>query len=153
MSETDNNQTIQNHKKYSLSKKKKIKRLLIILFCIFGVVLIFLFVFGWILSHTSEIAQHNMNGVTGNVVYLHKDGHQEAVYDSSGNLVTDDENQASYNYYHPHKQPLRHFLYDTLPWIRWGNTEKDSTSRTERLSAWWTDVKCGAKEAFCKKEE
>jgi hypothetical protein len=153
MGEIDNNQTTQDHKKYSLNKKKKIKRLMIILSCFFGVVLIFLFVFGRILSHTSEIAQHNMNGVTDNVVYLHKDGHKEAVYDSSGNLVTDDENQASYNYYHPHKQPLRHFLCDTLPWILWGNTEKDSTSPSERLSAWWTDVKYGAKKAFSKKEK
>ena len=151
MSETDNNQTIQDHKKNS--SKKKIKRVLVIAACIFSAVFIFLFLFGWILSHTSEIAQHNMNGVTTNVVYLHKDGHREAVYDSSDNLVTDDENQGSYNYYHPHKQPLRHFWYDTLPWIIWGNTEKDSTSPSERISAWLTDVKYGAKVAFGKKEK
>ncbi|MBN2455928.1 MAG: hypothetical protein JXB29_05240 [Sedimentisphaerales bacterium] len=153
MSETGNNTQEQDKKKSSLKKKKRIKRVLIILSCIIGVVSIFLLIFGWILSHTSEIAQHNMNAITGNVVYLHKDGHQEAVYDSSVNLVTDDENQASYNYYHPHEQPLRHFLCDTLPWILWENTEKDSTLPSERFSAWWTNVRYGAKKAFSKKEK
>ncbi len=149
MSGAENNTQEQKPKNRSL--KKKTKRVLIISSCIFGVIFIFLFVFGWILSHTSEITQHNMNGVTDNIVYLHEDGHMEAVYDSSGNLVTDDENQASYNYYHPHKQPLRHFWADTLPWIIWGNTEEDSTLPSDRLSVWWTDVKHGAEKAFSKK--
>jgi hypothetical protein len=124
------------------------KRFLLILFCMLTCVIVFHLFFGWILSHTCEIAQHNMNGATGNEVYLHPDGHSEAVFDSSGNRVTDAENMASYNYYHWQKQPWRHFYYDTLPWLIWGNSENDTTFILQRLRAWLTDVKYGAMDAF-----
>ena len=48
-----------------------------------------------ILSNTYETHQHNI-GTNDNVVYLHQDGHQEAVYNSSGNLVADSVNEGSY---------------------------------------------------------
>lgn len=114
---------------------------------VLGVMVLFLCVFGWILSHTYEVTQHNIHGATGNRVFLHADGHKEAVFDPAGNLVRDSANMASYNYFHPQEQPLRHFVADTLPWIVWGNTEDDPTSTTERLGAWLTDVKYGAGKA------
>ena len=130
--------------KSSPKKSSKKRKALKIVACVLGSLVLFLWVFGWILSHTCEITQHNIHGATGNSVFLHIDGHQEAVYDPSGNLVRDPANMASYNYFHPHKQPYRHFVADTLPWIVWGNTEDDPTSVSERFRAWLTDVKNGA---------
>lgn len=126
------------------SRSSKKRKALKIAACVLGTLVLFLGVFGWILSHTCEITQHNINGATGNSVFLHVDGHREAVYDPAGDLVQDSANKASYNYFHPHQQPLRHFVADTLPWIVWGNAEDDPTSTAERFGAWLTDLKHGA---------
>lgn len=88
------------------------------------------------LSHTSETSIHQMRGATGNQVFLHKDGHIEAVYDDKGKLVQDGINDGSYNYAHPIKEPLKHFNRDILPWILWGSSEKDPTTVEERLDAY-----------------
>ncbi|MCK4886251.1 MAG: hypothetical protein KAS96_02625 [Planctomycetes bacterium] len=148
MNETDNSQATKDDKQPSPKTKSRKKKVVIILFCVFGIPTIFLLFSAWILSHTCEIAQHNINGSTSNEVYLHQDGHSEAVFDSSGNPVTDEENKASYNYYHPQKQPLRHFCCDTLPWLMWGNSEKDKTTKSQRLKAFLTDLKHGIIKAF-----
>ncbi len=86
-----------------------------------------------ILQNTSEYYIHNLNGATGNKVFLHKDGHKEAVYDPDGNLVQDDINDPSYNYYGRRKDPLKHYSFDTHPWIMWGASQKDPTSQQERI--------------------
>jgi len=70
-----------------------------------------------ILKHTGENYSHNLNGVTGNKVYSHEDGHKEAVYDSSGKLVQDGINDGSYNYFDFRKKPLKHFSFDSSPWL------------------------------------
>jgi hypothetical protein len=79
----------------------------------------------WTLGHTYEAASHNMQGAVGNRVFLHKDGHSEAVVDSSGKQVEDPANRASYNFCHPVKAPLCHFALDTFPWLIWGNALDD----------------------------
>lgn len=107
-----------------------------------------LLLFSWILKYSCETAQHNMRGASGNVVCIHVDGHQEAVFDAAGKLVTDDANKASYNYGDPGRQPLRHFLLDTVPWIILGNTRNDPTTFGERFGTWTRDLKDGAKVAF-----
>ena len=88
------------------------------------------------LSSTSELPIHQLRGKTGNKLYLHKDGHKEAVYDAGGKLVEDGINDGSYNYAHPVKEPLKHFNQDTLPWILWGSSRADPTSVKERLEAY-----------------
>jgi hypothetical protein len=88
------------------------------------------------LSHTSEASIHQMRGATGNQVFLHTDGHREAVYDRKGKLVQDGINDGSYNYAHPIEEPLKHFNRDILPWILWGNSNSDPTTVKERLDAY-----------------
>jgi len=96
-----------------------------------------------LLSHTSETESHRMRGSVGNKLYLSPDGKQEAVYDIKGNLVDDGFNNGSYNYFHPKNKPLSHFFFDTTPWLLFGQSSKDPTSRTERAEAWCADFCSG----------
>ncbi len=88
------------------------------------------------LSCTSETRIHQMRGATGNKVYLHQDGHREAVFDAQGKRVQDGINDGSYNYAHPVEEPLKHFNRDILPWILWGASPSDPTTVEERLEAY-----------------
>ena len=88
------------------------------------------------LSNTSETRIHQLRGAKDNKLYLHKDGHKEAVYNRDGKLVRDGINDGSYNYAHPVKEPLKHFNRDILPWIMWGSSKTDPTSVEERLEAY-----------------
>ena len=97
----------------------------------------------FILQNTSEHYIHNLNGATGNKVYFHVDGHKEAVYDPSGKLVQDGINDGSYNYYDRKKEPLKHFSFDTHPWIIWGASKKDVTSQQERIFGLVSDIELG----------
>ncbi|MCU0712928.1 MAG: hypothetical protein MUC43_12775 [Pirellula sp.] len=96
-----------------------------------------------ILSQTSETESHRMRGSVENKLYLSPDGKQEAVYDSKGKLVDDGFNNGSYNYFHPKKEPLSHFFFDTTPWLFFGQSSKDPTSRMERAEAWCADFCSG----------
>jgi hypothetical protein len=96
-----------------------------------------------ILSATQEHYIHNQRGATGNAVYLHPDGHQEAAYGPDGQLVSDGINDGSYNYFEPTTDALRHYLFDIHPWILWGNSPQDPTTVTERLSSYMADLDVG----------
>lgn len=67
-----------------------------------------------------------------NKKYVSKDGRFEAIYNSKGELVTDPRDIGTYNYAHPTKKPLKHFVKDVLPWILYGNSEDDTTLIHER---------------------
>ncbi len=105
-----------------------------------------------ILQNTSEHYIHNLNGAIGNEVYLHVDGHKEAVYDPNGKLVQDGINDGSYNYYDRKKEPLKHFSFDTHPWIIWGASKKDVTSQQERIFGLVSDIELGLLAALESKE-
>ncbi len=92
-------------------------------------------IYHW-LSNTSETRIHQLRGAVDNVVYVHKDGHTEAVFDGEGNMVRDGINDGSYNYAHPEGDPINHFNKDILPWIFWGYSREDPTSIEERLIAY-----------------
>lgn len=98
----------------------------------------------FILKNTPEHHIHNMRGAN-NRVYLHKDGHQEAVFDHNGKAVTDCINMASYNYANPKTNPFMHFFKDTAPWLIWGNCREDPTSPGERFSAYLKDLRIGVR--------
>ena len=100
-----------------------------------------------ILSKTQELNTHQMNGQNGNQVFINDDG-REAVYDAQGELVTDPVNQGSYNYYHPVNEPLAHFAKDIHPWLKWGNTRDDPSTKEQRLNAYLKDLKAGIISAF-----
>lgn len=93
----------------------------------------------YVLLNTNEVYAHNLGGATKNKVYVAKDGHVELVYGEDGKLVTDDMNQGSYNYYSVFTSPLEHFAADSYPWILWGNTQKDPSTRKERATAFAKD--------------
>jgi len=101
-----------------------------------------------VLQNTSEHYIHNLNGAIGNKVYFHVDGHKEAVYDPNGKLVQDGINDGSYNYYDMEKEPLKHFSFDTHPWIMWGASEKDPTSQQERIFGLVSDIELGLSAAL-----
>jgi|GEM_PF-1523168 len=94
-----------------------------------------LLIYHW-LSHTQEVAIHQMRGAKENQVFLGPEGHKEAVFDADGKIVKDGINDASYNYAHPYNDPINHFTKDILPWITWGATKTDPTSIDERLRAY-----------------
>jgi hypothetical protein len=100
------------------------------------------------LAKSNEVRIHQMRGATGNKVFLSPDGHDEAVFDEHGKLVTDCVNMASYNYFPENREPLEHFLFDMLPWIESGNCVFDPTSKSERISAYLQDFRNGAIRVF-----
>lgn len=106
-----------------------------------------------VLRNTPEYYSHNLNGVTGNKVYVHKDGHKEAVYDKNGKLVQDGINDGSYNYFDRNKEPLKHFSFDTNPWIIWGSSPKDPTSKKERIFAFVSDLEAGLRKSLEQKDQ
>lgn len=101
-----------------------------------------------VLSHTPEYAMHHINATETYTVMISPDGHHEGVYDQKGDLVTDPANEGNYNYFHPVKQPLRHFVFDLLPWIMWGNSFEDTTNMVQRIHAFWIDFSYGWEQTF-----
>lgn len=99
------------------------------------------------LSQTSEVTIHRMRGATENTLFLHKDGHKEAVYDANGKLVQDGINDGSYNYEHPENNPFGHYVKDIEPWIMWGASPNDPTTTPERTYAYMGDLEGGIRDA------
>ena len=95
-----------------------------------------------ILSNTPELNIHRMNGQEGNQVYVHESG-AEIVFDVDENKVSDPVNQGSYNYYNAVEEPLAHFAKDSHPWLKWGNTRDDPSTKDQRLTAYLKDLKIG----------
>ena len=95
------------------------------------------------LSQTHEVKIHQMRGATENQVFVHKDGHKEAVYNGKGNLVQDGINDGSYNYAHPEEDPFGHFVQDINPWLKMGMSREDPTSKQERIYAYMLDLEGG----------
>jgi hypothetical protein len=95
------------------------------------------------LANTSEVAIHQIGDASENKVYLSKDGHSEAVFDGAGKVVTDPVNEASYNYAHPHLDPLGHFAVDILPWIEFGSSPNDPSTKRARRDAYLKDLRSG----------
>lgn len=95
----------------------------------------------YILKNTYENNIHKMRGETDNVVYVNKDG-REFVYDKDGKLVTNSYNQGSYNF-GSYDEPIKKFLLDIAPWLKWGNTKDDPTSFNERLYYYTLDLDHG----------
>ena len=65
--------------------------------------------------------------------YVSPDGHEEVIFDKDGDVVTAPEDCGSYNFVDSNVDPAGHFYMDVLPWIAWGNDEKDSTNISMRL--------------------
>ena len=95
-----------------------------------------------ILSATQENYIHKLRGATGNAVYLHPDGHREAVYVPDQQLVSDGINDGPYNYFDPTSDALRHFFFDIHPGFSMGTLQriprlpKNDCRRIWRILTW-----------------
>ena len=68
-------------------------------------------------------------------------------------MVKDGINDGSYNYFARVKEPLKHFYFDISPWILWGNSRKDTTSKKERIYAFVCDLEIGIRAALKQKDQ
>ena len=57
----------------------------------------------------------------------------EVVFDSNGNIVLNDEELGTFNFYGPSKSEA-HTLYDVIPYWLWGNTPNDKTTLSNRIA-------------------
>jgi len=107
-----------------------------------------------VLSRTGEEHSHQLGGETNNEVWVHDDGHTEAVVrfdrdeqgikiDGTGAMITECKNMGSYNYFHPYEQPLGHFAADIFPWFKMGNCDDDPSTTDERVEAFILDLREG----------
>jgi hypothetical protein len=71
----------------------------------------------------------------GNNKYVSPNGHYESVYDANGNAVTSGPNIGTYNFYDYNSDPVKHALYDILPWIVSGASANDPSTIGQRISA------------------
>ena len=69
-----------------------------------------------------------------NKKYVSKNGRKEVIFDYTGkHVVTDDRDIGTYN---NGKGIFEHFWKDVIPYFKWGNTKKDSTTRKKRMNAY-----------------
>lgn len=93
----------------------------------------------YVLQNTKENNIHQMRGEKDNKLLVKDDG-AEAVYNKvSGELVTN-FNKGSYNYYNYKEEPIKKFLFDSLPWLKWGVSKDDPTTEMERLYYYTMDI-------------
>ena len=96
----------------------------------------------YILKNTYENNIHKMRGESENKIYTNEDG-REAVFDKDGKLVTNSYNRGSFNNYSNEKEPIKKFLVDIVPWLKFGNAKDDPTSFNERLYYYTLDLDYG----------
>ena len=74
-----------------------------------------------------------------NVKWVSPDGRLEVIFDANGKRVTASEDYGTYNYSDPITNPLGHFTQDVVPWLVWGNSPDDSTTRAQRFNAFFVN--------------
>ena len=82
---------------------------------------------------------HNIS-TSGNIDYRGKGLYKglQAIYDDLGNLVTTPENMGTYDFEEPtlfNYFYINHTNVDVKPWIEWGNSPQDTTTKYERICA------------------
>jgi RHS repeat-associated protein len=93
---------------------------------------------GWTLMNNEESIYHRIgSGNEYNLKYVSPDGHYEAVFHLDGTLVTDPANMPTYNFSSPYEYGgAGHFFLDVVPYLLWGNSPDDPTTRFERAALW-----------------
>ena len=89
-----------------------------------------------------ETATHNI-GTSGNEDWrgiIPPYYRWQLIYDSNGTLVSDAVNLGTYDYASPIFSFQSHILLDITPWIEWGNSDLDMSTRTQRLEALFRSV-------------
>jgi hypothetical protein len=82
------------------------------------------------------IATYHQNNIAdweqANIKYVAQDGKKEAVFDYHWNVILNDEDLGTYNFFSPTTNAIKHIRYDVKPWEEWWNTRNDSTTYKER---------------------
>ncbi len=100
-------------------------------------------VINFILKNTNEINIHQMRGEKDNKIYVSEDGHSEIVINLKNKEVVKNYNMGTANRYSNLKSPIKHFAYDTLPWLKYGVLRDDVTDLKERLEYYFWDLNIG----------
>ena len=92
---------------------------------------------GFVRAPDSQNLYHRNKGQKDNVKYHSPETGQEVIFNGQGKIVTDVENIGTYNYF-PVSESISinnilHVVADVLPYYKWGNDEKDTTSFGNRL--------------------
>ena len=92
---------------------------------------------GFVRAPDSQNLYHRNKGQKDNVKYHSPETGQEVIFNGQGKIVTDVENIGTYNYF-PVSESISinnilHVVADVLPYYKWGNDEKDTTSLGNRL--------------------
>jgi len=97
---------------------------------------------GWSRLSDKKAIYHRMGkGNENNHKYVSPDGHDEGVFYGEGSKnkekpVKNVVNEATYNYFSPNGiSAIGHVATDVLPYYLWGNSKKDPTTFSERLTA------------------
>ncbi len=90
---------------------------------------------------------HNLAGATGNRDYrgIGERLGQQAIYDPNGSLVFAPENMGTYDFFPPGESLPNHSRLDVKPWIEWGNSSDDRTTKAEREEAYDEGLKRAAR--------
>lgn len=98
---------------------------------------------GFVRAPDSQNLYHRNKGQKDNVKFHSQETGQEVIFNSQGKIVTDIENIGTYNYFPPSDNIssmldfmntiILHPAVDVLPYYKWGNDEKDTTSLGNRL--------------------
>ena len=98
---------------------------------------------GFVRAPDSQNLYHRNKGQKDNVKFHSRETGQEIIFNSQGKIVTDIENIGTYNYFPPSDNIssmldfmntiILHPVVDVLPYYKWGNDEKDTTSLGNRL--------------------
>ncbi len=100
-------------------------------------------VINFILKNTNEINIHQMRGEKDNKIYLSKDGHNEMVINKKKKEIIKNYNTGTYNRYSNFENPINHFIYDTLLWLKYGVIQDNVTDIKERLYYYFLDLELG----------
>jgi len=79
--------------------------------------------------------QFTSEGKHDNVKYVDPSGKFEAVYDKLGKLVTDPLDMGSYNFSPSETSKRAHVRDDVIPWILYGNSPDDKSTKKQRALA------------------